>query len=80
VSTNRYINLTEAILAVVRSSHLPLYSCKYSRRTYTQHQLMTLLLLRETLGTDYRDTVELIDLLDPIKDLLQLEQVPSLFN
>jgi transposase len=37
---------------------------------------MTLLLLRETLGTDYRDTVELIDLLDPIKDLLQLEQVP----
>jgi len=41
---------------------------------------MTLLLLRETLGTDYRDTVELIDLLDPIKDLLQLEQVPSLFN
>lgn len=37
---------------------------------------MTLLLLRETLGTDYRDTVELIDLLDPIQDLLQLEQVP----
>lgn len=37
---------------------------------------MTILLLREALGTDYRDTVDLIELLDPIKDPLQLEQVP----
>jgi hypothetical protein len=66
----------KAILAGVRSSHLPLYSCKYSRKTYTQHQLMTILLLREALGTDYRDTVDFIELLDPIRDLLQLEQVP----
>jgi hypothetical protein len=76
VSMNRYINPTEAILEAVSPPHLSLYSCKCSRRTYTQHQLMTILLLRETLGTDYRDIVGLIDLLDPIKDLLQLEQVP----
>jgi len=76
VSTNGYINLTKAILTVVRSSHLPLYSCKYSRKTYTQHQLMAILLLREKLSTNYRDTVELIELLTPIKHLLQLEQVP----
>ena len=57
MSTNSYINLTKAILTAVRSSHLPLYSCKYSRKTYTQHQLMAILLLREALGTDYRDTV-----------------------
>ncbi len=37
---------------------------------------MTILLLREALGTDYRDTVDLVELLDPIRDLLQLEQVP----
>lgn len=76
MSTNSYINLTKAILTAVRSSHLPLYSCKYSRKTYTQHQLMTILLLREALGTDYRDTVDLVELLGPIRDLLQLEQVP----
>ena len=37
---------------------------------------MALLLLREKLSTNYRDTVELIELLTPIKHLLQLEQVP----
>ena len=37
---------------------------------------MTILLLREALGTDYRDTVDLVELLGPIRDLLQLEQVP----
>lgn len=76
MSTNGYINLTKAILTTVRSSHLPLYSCKYSRKTYTQHQLMTILLVREVLGTNYRDTVDLVELLEPIRDLLQLERVP----
>ena len=76
MSTNSYISLTKAILTVLRSSHLPLYSCKYSRKTYTQHQRMAILLLREKLRTDYRATVELIELLTPIKHLLQLEQVP----
>lgn len=77
MSTNGYINLTKAILTTVRSSHLPLYSCKYSRKTYTQHQLMTILLVREVLGTNYRDTVDLVELLEPIRDLLQLERVTS---
>jgi transposase len=76
VSTNRYINLIKACLQAVRSSRIPLYSCKYSRRTYTQHQLLAILLFREVLGTDYRDTVALLDLMDRIKALLQLNQVP----
>ena len=38
---------------------------------------MTILLLREALGTDYRDTVDLIELLDQIKDLLQLSRSPT---
>lgn len=76
MSTNRYIKLIRHICSVLRSSHLPLYSCKYSRRTYTQHQLMAILLFREALGTDYRDVVELINLMGGIKDILQLDQVP----
>lgn len=36
---------------------------------------MTILLLWETLSTDYRDTVDFVDLLNQIKDLLQREQV-----
>jgi len=37
---------------------------------------MTILLVREVLGTNYRDTVDLVELLEPIRDLLQLERVP----
>jgi hypothetical protein len=51
-------------------------SCKYSRKTYTQHQLITILFLRETLSIDYRDKVDPVELPDPIKDPLQLELVP----
>jgi hypothetical protein len=58
------------VLTAVRSSHLPPYSCKYSRKTYTQHQLRTILLSREALGTDYRDTVNLIELLDIHKQVI----------
>ena len=76
MSTNRYINLINRIVSVLRSSHLPLYSCKFSRKTYTQHQLMAILLFREIIGTDYRDTIDLIDLTERIKDILQLRQVP----
>ena len=76
MSTNRYIKLIRYICSVLRSSHLPLYSCKYSRRTYTQHQLMAILLFREALSTDYRDVVELINLRGRIKDILKPDQVP----
>ncbi len=75
MSTNSYVNLTEAIPAAVRSPGLPPYSGKCSQKTYTQYQHMTILLLWETLSTDYRDTVDFFDLLNQIKDLLQREQV-----
>ena len=76
MSTNCYSNLIERICSVLRSSHLPFYSCKYSRKTYTQHQLMAILLFREVIRTDYRATVDLIDLMDGIEEILHLEQVP----
>jgi len=37
---------------------------------------MAILLFREALSTDYRDVVELINLMGRIKDILQLDQVP----
>jgi len=76
MSTNRHIKLIRYICSVLRSSHFPLYSSKYSRRTYTQHQLMAILLFREALGTDYHDVVELINLRGRIKVILKLDQVP----
>ena len=76
MSTNRYINLINGIVSVIRSSHLPFYSSKFSRKTYNQHKLMAILIFREVLGTDYRDIIDLIDITDRIKEILQLSQIP----
>lgn len=75
-SSNKYIRFLEAAYPLVQSSRISRYSCKYSRRTYTQHQLVVLLLLKEYLGEDYRDMTELLELMPPIQEHLDLQQVP----
>ena len=55
---------------------MQIYSCKYSKRIYTQHQLMSLVLLKEYLNTDYRSIVELVELMDKVRSRIGLKQVP----
>ena len=76
MSSNKYINFIDLSLKTVQSSRLNLYSCKYSKRVYTQHQLLALVLLKEYISTDYRDFVELIDLMNDIKEKLDLDKIP----
>jgi hypothetical protein len=54
---------------LIRDSRIPLYSSKFSRKTYTQHQLLVLLLLKEYLSEDYRDTVELAETMDVLMEM-----------
>jgi len=63
-------------LKTVQLSKLKLYSSKYSKHTYTQHQLLVLVLLKEYISTDYRDFVELIELINEIKMKLDLAMIP----
>ena len=74
--SNKYLNFVDTALAVSGNSHLQIYSCKYSKRKYTQHQLLTLVLLKEYLNEDYRDIVELVELMDQVKSRIGLHQVP----
>ena len=76
MSENRYINLVNTSLSVIKSSHLPLHSSKFSKRKYTQHQLLTLIILKEEIGMDYRDFAELMEILTPIQEELELKNVP----
>ena len=52
--------MTKSALAVARQAlgaaraALPAYASKFSKRTYTQHQLVAALAVRQFLGTDYR--------------------------
>ena len=76
MSTNKYIRFVDIASHVIKESRIPLYSCKFSKRTYTQHQLLILLLLKEYLSEDYRDTVELIEIMDPLREKLHIDEVP----
>ena len=76
VLSNKYLKFVDAALAASGNSHLQIYSCKYSKRTYTQHQLMSLVLLKEYLNTDYRSIVELVELMDKLRSKIGLKQIP----
>ena len=76
MKSNKYSRFVDTSLKIVQSSRLSLYSCKYSKHIYTQHQLLVLVLLKEYISTDYRDFVELIDLISEIKDKLDLDKTP----
>jgi hypothetical protein len=75
MSANRYIRFVELASRLIRDSLIPLYSSKYSKKTYSQHQLLILLFLKEYLAEDYRDTVELIQIMDTIKQKIHLKEV-----
>ncbi len=76
MSTNQYIRFVDYASKAIKAARIPLYSCKFSKKTYNQHQLLILLLFREYIGEDYRDTVDLIDIMDKMRDLIELDQVP----
>jgi Transposase domain (DUF772) len=73
--TKSPLALARAALAAAAQA-LPKYSCKYSKHDFTQHQLFTLLVLREFLRTDYRGLVELLDDWSDLRAVLGLTKVP----
>jgi hypothetical protein len=76
MSANRYIRFVELSYWLIRDSRIPLFSSKFSKRTYTQHQLLILLLLKEYLSEDYRDTVELTEIMESLREKIHLDEVP----
>jgi hypothetical protein len=55
---------------------LPAYSSKFSRKDFTQHQLLALLALKTFLKTDYRGAVALLDDFPALRADLRLDKVP----
>jgi len=76
MSANRYIRFVELSSGLIRDSRIPLYSSRFSKKTYTQHQLLVLVLLKEYLSEDYRDTVELCEVMSILKEQIHLEEIP----
>jgi hypothetical protein len=75
-SSGRFISFVKHAFSLVRSSHLSLYSSKYSRRDYTQHQLLTILLFKEYRKEDYRTVICNLEEMDRIRGALGLTSIP----
>ena len=76
MSTNRYIRFVELTSGLIRDSRIPLFSSKFSHKTYTQLQFLVLLLLNKYLSEDYRDIVELTEIMDSLREEIHIDNVP----
>jgi len=75
-STGRYFRFVEAALSTVKASHLSLYSCKYSKKVYTQPQLLALIFFKDYLTKDYHEIIDLIVEMDRIRSLWGHSTIP----
>ena len=57
-STSRNIRFIQAAISVVKSTHLKPYSCKYSKKTYTQYQRLVLILFKDYRNQHYREFID----------------------
>jgi hypothetical protein len=75
--------MTQSPLALVRAAvavaaeALPVYSSKFSKHDFTQHQLFALLTLRAFLKTDYRGLEALLRDWSDLRQALALKKVPD---
>jgi len=55
---------------------LPDYSSHYSRHDFTQHQLFTILVLRQFLKTDFRGIIQMLKDFSDLRKALDLKKIP----
>ena len=73
---SKNIRFVKTALTIVQSTHITLYSCKYSKQTYTQHQLLVLILFKEYRNQHYRDFIEDIGDMGGVQEELGLMEIP----
>jgi len=75
-SASRNIRFIQAATSVVKSTHLKPYSCKYSKKTYAQHQLLVLILFKDYRNQHYREFIEDVGNMAKIQEILDLSIIP----
>jgi hypothetical protein len=55
---------------------VPAYSSKFSKKAFTQHQLVAILVLKTFLKTDYRGVVQMLQDFRELRDDLGIEKPP----
>jgi hypothetical protein len=75
-SSSRNIRFIRAALSVVKAIRISPYSSKYSKKVYTQYQLLALILFKDYRNQYYRDFIEDVGDMESIQDELGLSVVP----
>ena len=69
----RILQLT---LGLVRNEHVPKFSNKFSKKTFTQHQLLVLGVLKTYWNKDYRSFADFLLFANPVFQFLRLKRIP----
>jgi len=72
--TIKYLGFIDVALKLAK--HLPDYSCKHSRKDFTQKQLFVLYLLKQKSKLSYDDFVDDFSTRDSVIEKLKLEKIP----
>jgi hypothetical protein len=75
VSTRSPVALARKALQVARHA-MPAYSSKFSKKDFTQHQLLAILALEQFFRSDDRGMVALLADLSDLRRTLKLKKVP----
>ncbi len=75
-SASRNISFVQTAISIVKSTHLNPYSCKFSKKNYTQHQLLVLILFKDFRNQHYREFIEDVGDMDGVQKILDLSEVP----
>ncbi|SRR6266496_6428575 len=75
VSTRSPVALARKALQISRQA-IPAYSSKYSKKIFTQHQLLALLVLEQFFKTDDRGMVALLADFSDLRRVLRLKKLP----
>jgi hypothetical protein len=75
VATRSPVALARKALQIAADA-IPAYSSKFSKKTFTQHQLLAILALEQFLRTDDRGIVALLADWSDLRDTLELPKIP----
>ncbi len=75
-SASRNIRFIQSALSIVKSTRISPYSCKYSKKIYTQYQLLALVLFKDYRNQHYREFIEDVGDMAEVQEILDLSEVP----
>ena len=75
-SSNRLIKAVCEVGVWLDVENVPVYSGKYSKQVYTQHQLLQCLVVKTIYRLKYRELTEMLQISDTLREFMGLERVP----